>query len=63
MAALGNVFMALIKWIAAAMSGSGAMFASSMHSLADAVNQAFVFTGSVLAEKKPTRRLRIVISL
>ncbi|GLX66056.1 cation diffusion facilitator transporter [Paenibacillus glycanilyticus] len=32
------------------------MFASTMHSIADAVNQTFVFAGSVLAEKKPTRR-------
>ncbi|RAL24255.1 cation diffusion facilitator family transporter [Thermoflavimicrobium daqui] len=55
-AALGNVVLALIKGIAATISGSGAMFASAMHSVADAVNQGFVFAGSVLAEKKPTRR-------
>lgn len=55
-AALGNAGLAVLKGIAAAVSGSGAMFASAMHSVADAVNQAFVFTGSVLAEKAPTRR-------
>lgn len=55
-AAIGNTGIAIIKGIAAAMTGSGAMFASTMHSIADAINQAFVFTGSVLAEKKPTRR-------
>ncbi|MFC4101808.1 cation diffusion facilitator family transporter [Paenibacillus xanthanilyticus] len=55
-AALGNAGLAVLKGIAAAISGSGAMFASAMHSVADAVNQAFVFTGSVLAEKAPTRR-------
>ncbi|RUS47121.1 cation diffusion facilitator family transporter [Cohnella sp. AR92] len=55
-AALGNTLLAIVKGIAASMTGSGAMFASTMHSIADAVNQAFVFTGSVLAEKKPTRR-------
>ncbi len=55
-AAIGNTFISIIKGIAAAMTGSGAMFASTMHSIADAVNQAFVFTGSVLAEKKPTKR-------
>lgn len=52
----GNAVIAGAKGIAAAMSGSGAMFASAMHSLADALNQGFVFVGSVLAEKKPTRR-------
>ncbi|MMZ54177.1 Cation efflux family protein [compost metagenome] len=55
-AMLGNAFIAAIKGIAATISGSGAMFASTMHSLADAVNQGFVFIGSILAEKKPTRR-------
>ncbi|UUZ81809.1 cation diffusion facilitator family transporter [Paenibacillus sp. P26] len=38
------------------MTGNGAMFASTMHSIADAVNQGFVFAGGVLAEKQPTRR-------
>ncbi|WP_197029767.1 cation diffusion facilitator family transporter [Brevibacillus borstelensis] len=55
-AALGNTGLAIIKGIAAALSGSGAMFASAMHSVADAVNQGFVYAGSVLAEKEPTRR-------
>lgn len=55
-AAIGNTFIAIVKGIAAALTGNGAMFASTMHSVADAVNQAFVFAGSVLAEKKPTRR-------
>ncbi|MBD3919170.1 cation diffusion facilitator family transporter [Paenibacillus sp. PR3] len=55
-AALGNTGIAVIKGVAAATTGSGAMFASTMHSIADAVNQMFVFAGSVLAEKKPTRR-------
>lgn len=55
-AMLGNMLIAVIKGIAAMLSGSGTMFASTMHSLADAINQGFVFTGSILAEKKPTRR-------
>ncbi|MBG9567279.1 cation diffusion facilitator family transporter [Brevibacillus agri] len=55
-AALGNMGLAIVKGVAAAYSGSGAMFASAMHSIADAVNQGFVFFGSVLAEKKPTPR-------
>lgn len=56
MAALGNIGITALKGVAAAFSGSGAMFASAMHSAADAVNQAFVFSGSVLAEKAPTKR-------
>lgn len=55
-AAIGNTGIAIIKGFAAIMTGSGAMFASTMHSIADAINQAFVFTGSVLAEKKATKR-------
>nr|WP_236587732.1 cation diffusion facilitator family transporter [Tumebacillus amylolyticus] len=56
MAALGNAGLAVLKGVAATLSGSGAMFASTMHSVADAVNQGFVFAGSVLAERTPTRR-------
>jgi cation diffusion facilitator family transporter len=55
-AALGNTFLAIIKGIAAFVSGSGAMFATTLHSAADALNQGFVFVGSILAEKEPTRR-------
>lgn len=55
-AMIGNAIIAAAKGAGAAMSGSGAMFASSMHSLADSVNQGFVFVGSILAEKKPTRQ-------
>ncbi|MDF2660620.1 MAG: cation diffusion facilitator family transporter [Paenibacillus sp.] len=55
-AALGNTGVAVVKGIGAALSGSGTMFASAMHSVADAVNQGFVFAGSVLAERKPTKR-------
>ncbi len=32
------------------------MFASTMHSIADTVNQLFVFGGSILAEREATRR-------
>ncbi|WP_172797533.1 cation diffusion facilitator family transporter [Bacillus sp. FJAT-27445] len=55
-AALANTVLALIKGIAAFISGSGTMFATTLHSVADATNQAFVFIGSALAEKSPTRR-------
>ncbi|MCM3654256.1 cation diffusion facilitator family transporter [Metabacillus litoralis] len=55
-AAIGNVIIAVCKGFAFFVGGSGAMFASAMHSLADALNQGFVFIGSVLSEKKPTPR-------
>ncbi|REK77071.1 cation diffusion facilitator family transporter [Paenibacillus paeoniae] len=55
-AAIGNTGLAIIKAIGASISGSGTMFASAMHSVADAVNQGFVFFGSVLAERQPTKR-------
>ncbi|WP_070119591.1 cation diffusion facilitator family transporter [Bacillus marinisedimentorum] len=55
-AALGNTGLALLKGIAAFISGSGTMMATTLHSVADATNQAFVFFGSALAEKEPTKR-------
>ncbi|AET67090.1 cation diffusion facilitator family transporter [Desulfosporosinus orientis DSM 765] len=55
-AVLGNLFLVIFKGIAAFFSGSGAMFAEAMHTAADAVNQLFVFIGSILAERKPTSR-------
>lgn len=55
-ATIGNFILVVLKGIAAFLSGSGAMFAEAMHTLADMVNQGFVFAGSVLAERKPTRR-------
>ncbi len=55
-ATFGNLFLLIIKGIAAISSGSGAMFAEAMHTGADAVNQLFVFIGSILAERKPTSR-------
>ncbi|WP_143833750.1 cation diffusion facilitator family transporter [Oceanobacillus senegalensis] len=55
-AALGNTALAGGKGLAAVFSGSGTMFASSMHSLADAVNQGFVYFGSVLAERPASEK-------
>ncbi|MFC0272155.1 cation diffusion facilitator family transporter [Metabacillus herbersteinensis] len=55
-AALGNTVLTIIKGIAAVISGSGTMFATTLHSAADALNQGFVFFGSALAEKAPTKR-------
>ncbi len=55
-ATIGNFILVVLKGIAAFLSGSGAMFAEAMHTLADMINQGFVFVGSVLAERKATRR-------
>jgi cation diffusion facilitator family transporter len=55
-AAIGNTVLAIAKGIAASVSGSGAMFATTLHSAADALNQGFVFFGSALSEKEPTKR-------
>ena len=55
-AALGNTVLAIVKGVAAVISGSGAMLATTLHSLADALNQGFVFFGSALAEKAPTKK-------
>ena len=55
-AALGNTVLAVVKGVAAGLSGSGTMFATTLHSVADATNQGFVFFGSALAEKEPTKR-------
>jgi cation diffusion facilitator family transporter len=55
-AALGNTILAIIKGIAAMISGSGAMFATTIHSIADATNQGLVFFGSAIAEKEPTKK-------
>jgi len=55
-AALGNLLLVILKGIAAYTSGSGAMFAEAMHTGADTINQIFVFSGSILAERKPTPR-------
>ncbi|MDQ0861443.1 cation diffusion facilitator family transporter [Bacillus sp. V2I10] len=55
-AALGNTALTIIKGIAAFISGNGTMYATTLHSAADAINQGFVFIGSALAEKAPTKR-------
>ncbi|PLS02393.1 cation diffusion facilitator family transporter [Neobacillus cucumis] len=56
LAMTGNMFIAVTEFIAGVLSGSGAMFAAAMHSLGDAVNQGFIFMGSVLSQKKPSKR-------
>lgn len=55
-AAFVNLFLGIIKGVAYFFTGNVAMFAEMMHSLGDAANQFFVFIGSALSKKAPTRR-------
>ena len=56
LASLGNLAISIVKFIVAGISGNGTMFATAMHSLADTVNQSFVYFGSVLAEMDPLKK-------
>lgn len=56
LATIINTIIAIIKGIAYFMTGNVAMFAETMHSLGDAANQLFVFIGSALSKKSPTKR-------
>src|SRR5690625_3706790 len=51
-----NLVIAIIKIIVSYISGNGTMFATAMHSIADTVNQSFVYTGSILSEMSPSSR-------
>lgn len=56
LAAFVNAFLGIIKGIAFSLTGNVAMFAEMMHSLGDAANQFFVFIGSALSKKAPTKQ-------
>src|SRR5262245_26507103 len=55
-ALLGNLALAVLKGIAAAVTGSAAMFAETLHSIADTGNQLLLFLGMRLADRPPDRR-------
>lgn len=55
-ASIVNFILAGLKGVAFLFTSNVAMFAEMMHSLGDAINQLFVFTGSSLAKKAPTKR-------
>ncbi|MGI2329258.1 cation diffusion facilitator family transporter [Planococcus sp. YIM B11945] len=55
-AAITNTFIAIMKGIAFFFTGNVAMFAETMHSIGDAANQYFVFIGSALSKKAPTKQ-------
>lgn len=55
-AAIVNLTLGIIKGAAYFFTGNVAMFAEMMHSLGDAANQFFVYIGSALSKKGPTKR-------
>lgn len=55
-AALVNTIVSIIKGVTYFFTGNIAMFAETLHSLGDAANQFFVFIGSALSKKRPTKR-------
>ncbi|TWT03232.1 cation transporter [Planococcus sp. CPCC 101016] len=55
-AAIINTFISIMKGVAFLFTGNVAMFAETMHSIGDAANQYFVFIGSALSKKAPTKR-------
>lgn len=56
LAAFVNLFLGIIKAVAYFFTGNVAMFAEMMHSLGDSANQFFVYIGSALSKKAPTRQ-------
>jgi cation diffusion facilitator family transporter len=54
-ALMANLGIAITKTIAAAITGSGAMLAESIHSYADCSNQVLLFMGLRATKKKPDR--------
>lgn len=55
-AGIVNSIIAVIKAVAYVLTGNVAMFAEMMHTFGDAANQFFVFIGSALSKKAPTKR-------
>lgn len=55
-AAIVNFFIGLLKGGTFFLTGNVAMFAEMMHSFGDSINQFFVFIGSSLSKKAPTKR-------
>lgn len=49
---IGNIFVTLSKIVAAVLSGSTSMFAESVHSFADTLNQSFLLIG-IRRSKRP----------
>lgn len=55
-ASIVNLILAVAKFFAYLLTANVAMLAESFHSLGDSINQFFVFIGSSLSKKAPTKR-------
>src|SRR5689334_9473262 len=55
-AVAGNVAVAVIKFIAAAITGSSAMLAEAFHSVADTANDSLLLWGRKRSHRPPDRR-------
>jgi len=53
LALMGNIFVAIIKFFGFTISGSGAMFSESVHSVADTVNQSLLLFGIRRSRRRP----------
>jgi zinc transporter 9 len=51
----GNIVVAGLKWLAFAATGSSAMFAEAVHSVADSANQSLLLFGVIRARRAPTK--------
>ena len=56
-ALIGNIFVTIFKTIVSALTGSASMFAESVHSLADTLNQSLLLVG-LKRSKKPADHIR-----
>jgi cation diffusion facilitator family transporter len=56
LALVANVFIAAVKFVAAAVSGSAAMLAEGFHSVADSGNQLFLLRGTAASRFRPSVR-------
>ena len=52
-AVIAGVVVSLVKFIAAAITGSSAMFSEGIHSMVDAINDSLLLVGGRMAKRKP----------
>ena len=52
-AVIAGVITSLVKFIAASITGSSAMFSEGIHSMVDAINDSLLLVGNKMAQRKP----------
>ena len=52
-AVIAGVITSLVKFIAASITGSSAMFSEGIHSMVDAINDSLLLVGTKMAQRKP----------